>query len=402
MQRLSATRPARRFQVTLRAAYHHDDGSVVESLSHRARIARPSASTRWRTGNAIPGESGHSARRKVAFWEAAGGIAVPALLHVRGLQVDFSRPDGGAVHALRGAELSLDSGKMLGLLGESGSGKSTLARALLRLLPRTSRLRGKVEFEGRDLLQLDEPGMARLRGARLCLIPQDSGQALNPVMRIGDQVAEVLHAHRGWPWKRCREQAEALLLRMQLSAADRRMFDDYPHQLSGGQRQRVVIAQALACEPSLLIADEPTASLDAALEQEIVHLLNELRLEQGLALLFITHNPALLAGTADRVAVMYAGRMIEDGIAQRLFATPQHPYTQALLNCMRSSDIAGSPRPGIRLPTIRGTAPAPECVPAGCSFAPRCKDHMSVCDVQSPVATLTEDAHRVECLLYER
>jgi len=327
---------------------------------------------------------------------------LPTLLRVRNLEVTFTHSRGGEVRALRGAELSLSSGEVLGLLGESGCGKSTLARTLLRLLPARAHVGGSVEFEGRNLLQLSEREMEAVRGARIVLILQDPDQALNPVMRIGDQVAEVLHAHRHGTWKQCREKSEALLARTQLSAKDRRMFEAYPHELSGGQKQRVGIAQAVACQPSLIVADEPTASLDAALECEIITLLNELRLEQKTSLLFITHNPALLKGMADRVAVMYAGRIVEEATSQNLFNKPQHPYTQALLNCMRAGDRTGSPAGGTRLPSIPGTTPDPEHALVGCSFAPRCRERMTACDSRFPTAIESGDTSRVECLLYER
>jgi len=324
-----------------------------------------------------------------------------ALLQVRGVEIDFPRPGGRSVHALRGVDLTVQRGEMLGLLGESGCGKSTLARALQRLLPKTAGVKGKIEFAGNDLLQMGERDMARIRGAGLCAIPQDPGQALNPVLRVGDQVSEVLYAHRKWPWKRCRDEAEALLARTRVTKTNRRMYDAYPHQLSGGEKQRVVIAQALACEPALVIADEPTASLDSQLALEIVQLLNELRVEHKMSLLFITHSPSLLMGTADRIAVMYAGRVIEDGASGQVLREPRHPYTRALLNCRRPAAPPGD-HSGRRLQTIAGSPPDPEVRPAGCSFAPRCTERLAVCDSQPPVPVETDEIRRVECLLYDR
>jgi peptide/nickel transport system ATP-binding protein len=322
------------------------------------------------------------------------------LLNVRDLKVEFVRPEQRATYALRGADLSVNAGEMVGVLGESGSGKSTLARALLRLLPKAARLAGSAEFAGRNLLQMAERELAHIRGARLCLIPQDPGQALNPVLRVGDQVAEVVHAHRDWPMRRSRQEAEDLLRRVGLTSTERSLHKVFPHQLSGGQKQRVVIAQALACNPALVIADEPTASLDEALESEIIHLLNELRLQQQIAMLLITHKPKLLMGLADRVAVMYAGRIIEQGPAHRIFESPSHPYTKALLSCMKS--VAAEKTNGLRLQTIPGSAPDSDFATSGCSFAPRCGERLPACDSQHPAALELQETQRVECLLYER
>jgi len=326
---------------------------------------------------------------------------VSILLNIRNLEVSFPLAHGRELRALRGIQLLVFRSATLGLLGESGCGKSTLARALLRLLPNGARVTGAVNLEGRDLLQLSEREMARVRGARIALIPQDPGQALNPVMRVGNQVAEVLRAHRKETWKRCREEAEALLRRTHLEASDRRMFDAYPHQLSGGQKQRVVIAQALVCRPSLIVADEPTASLDGSLERQIVALLNEIRAQENTSLLFITHNPTLLLGIADRVAVMYAGRIVEEGPAAEIFRRARHPYTRALLNCMRSDSAPNPQRSGMRLPIIAGQAPDVGAAIPGCSFASRCTERIASCESQPPVVTTRDDASSVECLLYE-
>jgi len=325
-------------------------------------------------------------------------MAKAVLLDVRSLEVAFSPPRGRTVHALLGVDLSVGAGEFVGLLGESGCGKSTLARTLLRLLPKTAVVSGRAEWEGRDLLSLSEREMAQVRGGRICLIPQDPEQALNPVVKIGEQVAEVLRAHRDWNAKKCREVAEGLLQRVRLEGGERRIYDAYPHQLSGGQKQRVVIAEALACEPALVIADEPTASLDQELEGEIVGLLQELRTERRMALLFITHNPSLLMGVADRVAVMYAGRVVEQGPSQRVFDAPRHPYTQALLKCVRPPAVGLLA--GNRLPTISGLAPNAESMPPGCSFAPRCIQRMTACDLRRPDGIVVEEERRVECLLY--
>jgi oligopeptide/dipeptide ABC transporter ATP-binding protein len=231
------------------------------------------------------------------------------------------------------------------------------------------------------------------------MIPQEPGLALNPVMKVGDQIAEVIRAHRDWSAKPCREEAEALLERMHLSSPDRRMYDAYPHQLSGGQQQRVVIAQSLACEPALVIADEPTASLDSETEEEILQLLRKLKADRKMSMLLITHDPKILTGLADQVAVMYGGRVVEKGSLDQVFREPRHPYTRALLACVPpapgDSGLAGG-----RLPTIEGSAPDPEFIPVGCTFAPRCAQRMKLCESQAPSAVEMEDAGRVECFLY--
>ena len=325
-----------------------------------------------------------------------------ALLQLHDLRVEFAWPGNRRTYALRGVDFSVDCGEMVGVLGESGSGKSTLARALLRLLPKTARLAGNAEFEGRNLLNIQERDLAQIRGARICLIPQDPGQALNPVLRVGDQVAEVLRAHQKWSWQRCRQEAEDLLRRVDLESTDRPIYKAYAHQLSGGQKQRVVIAQALACEPALVIADEPTASLDEALEGEIIQLLNDLRVERKMAMILITHKPELLMGVADRIAVMYAGRIIEEGPAHRIFASPGHPYSRALLNCMRPERAEKDRQARARLQTIPGTSPESDLQPAGCSFAPRCSERVAACDWSRPAAIEIQEAQRVECLLYDR
>jgi peptide/nickel transport system ATP-binding protein len=219
-------------------------------------------------------------------------------------------------------------------------------------------------------------------------------------MKAGDQIAEVIRAHRDWSWKRCREQAGALLERVHLRSLDRRIYDAYPHQLSGGQQQRVVIAQALACQPALLIADEPTASLDSETEQEVLQLLREMKREQEMALLLITHDPKILAGLADRAAVMYAGRVVEEGSLSQVFREPRHPYTKALLACVPPTTEECGFTAGARLPTMEGSAPDPEYVSAGCTFASRCTRRLEVCDMRPPSPIEMKDERRVECFLY--
>jgi oligopeptide/dipeptide ABC transporter ATP-binding protein len=323
------------------------------------------------------------------------------LLHVDDLQVDFVLPRRTRVHALCGIHLKVEAGICYGVLGESGSGKSTLARALMRLLPKNANVTsGSVEFNGRDLFELSERELQKYHGAGVAFIPQEPGPALNPVMKIGDQVAEVLRAHNQWSASRIRTEADSLLERVQLVSAGRRVYDAYPHELSGGQQQRVLIAQALSCGPSLVIADEPTSSLDAEMESEILQLLLALKSERKMALLLITHDPRILHGLADRIAVLYAGRVVEDAPSDAFFREPGHPYSKALLACA-TTPLEGTWKVGeMRLPTIPGSSPDPERPRVGCEFAPRCDKRMSHCESQQPVPINVPPDRRIECHLY--
>jgi oligopeptide/dipeptide ABC transporter ATP-binding protein len=323
------------------------------------------------------------------------------LLNVVELRVDFVAREGKRTHALNGANFEMRHGEILGVLGESGSGKSTVARATLQLLSKTAQIMtGRIELEGRNLLVLKEPDMQKLRGEQIAMVPQEPGLSLNPVIKAGDQIAEVIRAHRGWSRRRCREEAGVFLERVHLSAQDRRIYDQYPHQLSGGQQQRVVIAQALACQPALVIADEPTASVDGGTEKEILRLFAELKAERKMSLLLITHDPKILRDLADRVVVMYAGRVVEEGSTEQVLRKPQHPYTRALLSCAPPVSEERRLLAGMRLPSIDGSPPNPEFVSVGCSFAPRCAQRQELCDVRPPAPVKTEDTRHVECFLY--
>jgi peptide/nickel transport system ATP-binding protein len=323
------------------------------------------------------------------------------LLHVDDLQVDFVLPRRARVHALCGIHLNVEAGICYGVLGESGSGKSALARALMRLLPRNANvMSGSVEFNGRDLFELTGRELQKYHGAGVALIPQEPGLALNPVMKVGDQIAEVIRAHTPYSAARIRSEAESLLERVHLPSADRRMYDAYPHELSGGQQQRVLIAQALSCNPSLVIADEPTSSLDADTESEILQLLIELKSDRKMALLLITHDPRILHGLADRIAVLYAGRIVEDAPADVFFRDPGHPYSKSLLACATAPLEAAWKVGEMRLPTIPGSSPDPERPRVGCEFAPRCDKRMPHCESQQPLPISVPPDRRIECHLY--
>jgi oligopeptide/dipeptide ABC transporter ATP-binding protein len=319
------------------------------------------------------------------------------LLEIRDLWVRFLVNDGQEFTVLDRISFDIAPGEVVGLLGESGSGKTTLALSLLQLLPPAARLAGgSVAFGGRDLLLLNEKQLREVRGAEISLVYQDSS-VLNPVIKVGDQVTEVVRAHHRWTRQRAREEVQAALAAVGLGGSDR-IYHSYPHQLSGGQRQRVMIAQALVCKPRLIIADELTASLDATLAAEVVNLIKQLKDSSDTSVLFITHDVATLARVADRVMVMYAGQIVENGRTQEVFSTPQHPYTRALLECAPQYRSAGTSRDrALRLPCIMGSPPDPMALPPGCSFSERCKDRMDVCDAHNPEEFHPTPSRTVRC-----
>ncbi|MGH9732192.1 MAG: ABC transporter ATP-binding protein [Candidatus Acidiferrales bacterium] len=254
------------------------------------------------------------------------------LLQVRDLTVQYHTANLRPHPVVDGISFDVASGEVLGLMGESGSGKSSLALALLGLLPTAStQVSGSVLFRGQELLAMPERALQQIRGAAVSLVFQEPGISLSPMMRAGDQVAEVIHAHRHWNWKRCRMEAEQMLARVGLTPTQR-IFSAYPHQLSGGQRQRVVLAQALACDPALLIADEPTASLDARSQADFIALLRSLRQQFHISILLISHAPEIQASLADRLLVMKNGRIVEEGSFDELYRNPSDAYTRLMLH----------------------------------------------------------------------
>jgi oligopeptide/dipeptide ABC transporter ATP-binding protein len=323
-----------------------------------------------------------------------------ALLQVRDLSVTYEAPEGSHRAALDRVCLNVKAGEIIGVLGESGSGKSTLAQVLLRVLPRGGQIQqGTIQFRGQDLLSMGEVDMEGIRGAAISLIFQEPSIALHPTMRVGDQVAAVIRAHERLNQRGRRERARSVLAEVFTQDVDR-IFSSYPHQLSGGQRQRVLIAQAIACRPSLLIADEPTASLDTTTQAEILALFAELRERLGLAILLITHNPALLGGFADRVLVLYAGRVAEQGPAQMVLNSPQHPYARALLRAMPVLSEDSMAHAKTFLPVIPGSAPLSIVARDACCFEPRCEDRMPECARVEPWGVATSREHIVHCLKY--
>jgi len=318
---------------------------------------------------------------------------------VRELTVTYSSEHGEPVHALDGVSIKVRTGEIVGILGESGCGKSTLASALLRLLaPNAKCESGTILLRGRDLLNLSERELRAIRGREISLIPQDPALSLNPVMTVGSQVGEVLRAHLPLTPQLRRERVMELFREVGFDHPEE-IYSAYPHQLSGGQRQRIAIAQAVACRPALLIADEPTSKLDPTLQAEIVALLSQIRRQHGTAILVISHDPALFAGFADRIAVMYAGRIVEVGSSAEIFGRPLHPYTQALVRIAASSAITGS-RARVRLQAIEGESPDPTCIPVGCRFEPRCSERMDVCSRRYPREFMPEPSRPVNCFKY--
>ena len=320
------------------------------------------------------------------------------LLHVERLSAGF--PAGSRlIRAVNDVSFSLRKGETLVLVGESGSGKSATVLSMLRLLRWPGRvLGGEVRFRGRDLLALPEKDLRAVRGAEIGFVFQEPMSALSPVVAVGDQVAETLVVHGRAGWREARRRAVRLLEMVRVPDAARRARD-YPHQLSGGLRQRVMIAAALACHPALLVADEPTTALDATIQADILDLLRELRRDFGMALLLITHDFGIAAEMADRVAVMYAGSLVEQARVRSIFSAPRHPYTQALLAC-------GPTGGGSRLRAIDGAVPRLDDLPEGCPFGPRCSARLDVCAVTPPALSIVADEsveaapHEVRCHLH--
>jgi oligopeptide transport system ATP-binding protein len=323
-----------------------------------------------------------------------------SLLGVKNLHVSYSARTGETCPALSGVDFDLGYGEILGVLGESGSGKSTLASALLRLLPSNGKIQqGSVLFEGKNLLQASPHDLRRIRGGRIGLISQEPSSSLHPTLQIGQQVSDVLAAHEDLDRRNLREKTNRLLASVFPEDAER-ISRSYPHELSGGQRQRVLIAQAIACGPSLVVADEPTASLDPTTQQEILELFRTLRQKLGLAMILITHNPALLAGLADRVFVLYAGRIVEIGPAAQVLYSPQHPYTAALLRCLPSHFSETQRARKARLQVIQGEPPDLSLHENGCQFEPRCAERMEVCKHDEPAAAEVSELHEVSCFKF--
>lgn len=324
---------------------------------------------------------------------------MPHLLEVRNLQTHFPTR-AGLVRAVDGVSFSVDKGELLGLVGESGCGKSITALSVMRLIsPPGKIVGGEVVFDGEDLLTMSNERIREIRGDDIAMIFQDPMTSLNPVFQVGEQIAEALRLHRGLSRHDARQAAIAAMQEVAIPDPTRRV-NDYPHQLSGGMRQRVMIAMALACDPKLLIADEPTTALDVTIQAQILELLDELRRTRELGVLLITHDLGVIAEVADRVAVMYTGRIVEESPVEELFAHPKHPYTEGLLRSvpkLSESEVGKAQR----LETIEGIVPSPTALPSGCHFAPRCEYRMPRCtEGEIPLYDL-DGGVSVRCVLYD-
>jgi oligopeptide/dipeptide ABC transporter ATP-binding protein len=323
-----------------------------------------------------------------------------ALLEVENLHVSYSARSGEFCPALAGVSFCIHPGEILGVLGESGSGKSTLAASLLRLLPSNGKIeKGSVSLQGENLLEAPPQDLRKIRGGRIGLILQEPSSSLHPTLQVGRQISDVLAAHETLNRRTLAEKTNQLLASLFPVDAER-ISRSYPHELSGGQRQRVLIAQAIACGPSLLVADEPTASLDPTTQQEILRLFDALRQKFNLAIILITHNPALLVGLADRTLVLYAGRVAEIGPTIKVLASPQHPYTAALLRCLPSHFAEHQTVPRARLHIIAGDPPDLALHTPGCQFEPRCAESMEVCKGVEPSAIALSSIHNVSCFKF--
>ena len=319
-----------------------------------------------------------------------------ALLEVTGLTTEF-RTGRGVVRAVDSVSFQVHAGETLAVVGESGSGKSVTALSIMRLVPSPpGRIAGgSIRFADQELLALSEPAMRAVRGNRIAMIFQEPMSALNPSIQIGRQIAEPLTMHRGFSWPRALEMAKTLLGRARVPDAASRI-ESWPHQFSGGMRQRAMIAMALACEPKLLIADEPTTALDVTVQAQILDLLKDITRESGSALLLITHNLGIVARYADRIAVMYGGRLIETGSARDIFEHPAHPYTEGLLASVPRLDSTAKSH----LFAIDGQPPDLAHLPPGCAFAPRCGKRIAACQTTRPVLTTVGANHQAACLLH--
>jgi oligopeptide/dipeptide ABC transporter ATP-binding protein len=322
-------------------------------------------------------------------------VTTPPLLEIRNLATHFVSAGGArVVRAVNDVSFTLRAGETLGIVGESGSGKSTLALTILRLLPPAARIvEGQINLEGEDLLKKSNTEMRHIRGKRIAMILQDPMASLNPLFTIGDQVAEPMRVHEQMGRRGAWTRAKELLRSVRISAPETRV-GEYPHQMSGGMRQRIVGAIAIACEPALLIADEPTTSLDVTIQAQYLNLLRDLQRSHHLALIFITHNLGIVAKMCDQVAVMYAGRIVELGPVKQIFNAPAHPYTEALLQSIpRLSDSRQ------RLTAIDGQPPDLAAPPLGCAFHPRCPKAMDRCRGEDPPGFTVAENQSARCWL---
>ncbi|HXG51239.1 MAG TPA: ABC transporter ATP-binding protein [candidate division Zixibacteria bacterium] len=320
-----------------------------------------------------------------------------ALLQVKNLQTSFFTPEG-EVRAIDGVSFEIEEGRTLGLVGESGCGKSVTSLSIMRLIasPPGRIVGGEILYKGRDLLKLSNEEMRRIRGNEISMIFQEPMTSLNPVFTVGDQIGEAIRLHQGLGKREARKKTIEMLRLVKIADPESRV-DHYPHQMSGGMRQRVMIAMALSCNPSLLIADEPTTALDVTIQAQILELMKELQQKIGMALLLITHDLGVVAEQADDVAIMYAGKIVERSRAAAIFSRPLHPYTVGLLNSLPGSGTDKRRR----LRAIPGVVPSPLHLPSGCRFRDRCPKAAEICATAEPALTETEPGHWAACYFPE-
>ena len=320
------------------------------------------------------------------------------LLQIRGLKTYF-KTDDGMVRAVDGVDMTIDRGETLGVVGESGCGKTVTAMTVLKLIqmPPGRIVDGEIRWQGRDLVPLAPDEMRHIRSKEIAIIFQEPMTSLNPVYTVGEQIAEVLRLHEGLNKRQAFDRAIEMLRLVNIPTPERRVRD-YPHQFSGGMRQRVMIAMALSCNPKLLIADEPTTALDVTIQAQILDLLTEMKSRLGMAIMLITHAMGVVAETAQRVVVMYAGRVVEEATVDRLFARPLHPYTHGLIRSIPRIDTTAGKKQ--RLEAISGVVPSLIHPPPGCRFAPRCRFAKPECTEAVPELRQIETGHKVACILY--
>jgi peptide/nickel transport system ATP-binding protein len=320
------------------------------------------------------------------------------LLDIRGLKTHF-KTDDGMVRAVDGIDLTIGRGETVGVVGESGCGKTVTAMSVLKLIamPPGRIVAGEILYQGRDLVPLSANEMDRIRAKHIAMVFQEPMTSLNPVYTVGEQIAEVLRRHEGLSRRAALGRTIEMLRLVQIPNPNRRVHD-YPHQFSGGMRQRVMIAMALSCSPKLLIADEPTTALDVTIQAQILELLADMKQRFGMAIMLITHAMGVVAETAQRVVVMYAGRVIEEAPVDALFANPRHPYTQGLIRSIPRIDMAATSK--VRLEAIPGVVPSLIDPPPGCRFAPRCQFAMPVCRAEIPPLREVDAGHKVACVLW--
>ena len=323
------------------------------------------------------------------------------LLEIQNLKTVFST-ERGVIRAVDGVSLSLGAGETLGVVGESGCGKTMLALSIMRLIPTNGQIAGgRVLFNGQDLLTLPEEAMREKRGRDIAMIFQEPMTSLNPVLRIGEQIAEAIRLHQHVPDREAQALSVKLLGEVGIPQPERRV-KDYPHQLSGGMRQRVMIAMAMSCRPRLLLADEPTTALDVTIQAQILNLISDLKEKNNMAVILITHDLGIVAEAAQKVAVMYAGKVVETAEVEKLFARPLHPYTRGLIESRPSGCVDAASAGEAYLKTIPGTVPSLYALPSGCRFSERCTLVEEACRVREPELMEIEEGHFVSCFIAEQ